>query len=121
MHADVVAASEIPTGYPQSCLQRIASGRLGCRQLHRTNPNTTRTAATTAAQGSHRTDERAPGHASRSAFQTARDQRVEQLRVPPQSIEAEQAVLGGLMLAPDAYDRIADRITDTTSTAATTS
>ncbi|MFC5569165.1 replicative DNA helicase [Lysobacter yangpyeongensis] len=46
------------------------------------------------------------------AFQTRRDQRIEQLRVPPQSIEAEQAVLGGLMLAPDAWDRVADRITD---------
>ncbi|MGO1540616.1 MAG: replicative DNA helicase [Luteimonas sp.] len=34
--------------------------------------------------------------------------RIEQLRVPPQSVEAEQAVLGGLMLAPDAYDRVAD-------------
>ena len=36
------------------------------------------------------------------------DARVEQLRIPPQSVEAEQAVLGGLMLVPDAYDRIAD-------------
>jgi replicative DNA helicase len=36
------------------------------------------------------------------------DQRIEQLRLPPQSVEAEQAVLGGLMLAPDAYDRVAD-------------
>jgi replicative DNA helicase len=41
-----------------------------------------------------------------------RDARVEQLRVPPQSIEAEQAVLGGLMLAPDAYDRVADILAD---------
>jgi len=40
------------------------------------------------------------------------DSRIEQLRVPPQSIEAEQAVLGGLMLAPDAFDRIADLLTD---------
>jgi replicative DNA helicase len=40
------------------------------------------------------------------------DSRVTQLRIPPQSIEAEQAVLGGLMLAPDAYDRIADRLND---------
>lgn len=32
------------------------------------------------------------------------------LRIPPHSIEAEQAVLGGLMLAPGAWDRIADRI-----------
>lgn len=40
------------------------------------------------------------------------DSRIEQLRVPPQSVEAEQAVLGGLMLAPDAFDRIADQLTD---------
>ena len=40
------------------------------------------------------------------------DGRIEQLRVPPQSVEAEQAVLGGLMLAPDAYDRIADHLVD---------
>ncbi len=40
------------------------------------------------------------------------DHRVEQLRVPPQSVEAEQAVLGGLMLAPDAYDRVADILAD---------
>jgi len=40
------------------------------------------------------------------------DARIEQLRVPPHSIEAEQAVLGGLMLAPEAYDRVADKLTD---------
>ena len=40
------------------------------------------------------------------------DSRVEQLRIPPQSIEAEQAVLGGLMLAPDAFDRVADRLNE---------
>lgn len=40
------------------------------------------------------------------------DGRVEQLRIPPQSVEAEQAVLGGLMLAPDAYDRIADLLVE---------
>lgn len=33
-------------------------------------------------------------------------------RVPPHSLEAEQAVLGGLMLSPAAWDRIADRITE---------
>ena len=43
-----------------------------------------------------------------SAFQGRSDNRIEQLRVPPQSVEAEQAVLGGLMLAPEAYDRVAD-------------
>ena len=40
------------------------------------------------------------------------DARIEQLRVPPHSIEAEQAVLGGLMLAPEAYDRINDKLND---------
>ncbi|KAF1710056.1 replicative DNA helicase [Pseudoxanthomonas kalamensis DSM 18571] len=39
------------------------------------------------------------------------DARIEQLRVPPHSIEAEQAVLGGLMLAPEAYDRVGDKLT----------
>ncbi|WP_101927083.1 MULTISPECIES: replicative DNA helicase [Luteimonas] len=38
------------------------------------------------------------------------DARVEQLRIPPQSVDAEQAVLGGLMLVPDSYDRIADML-----------
>lgn len=37
---------------------------------------------------------------------------VEALRVPPHSIEAEQAVLGGLMLAPESWDRIADRLNE---------
>ncbi len=37
---------------------------------------------------------------------------VEALKVPPHSIEAEQAVIGGLMLAPEAWERIADRINE---------
>lgn len=37
--------------------------------------------------------------------------RIEQLRAPPQSVEAEQAVLGGLMLAPDAWPQVADLLT----------
>lgn len=45
-------------------------------------------------------------------FETKAEQRIDQLRVPPQSVEAEQAVLGGLMLAPDAYDRVADQLND---------
>ena len=52
------------------------------------------------------------GLRAEQAFQSRADHRIEQLRVPPQSIEAEQAVLGGLMLAPDAYDRIADQLVD---------
>ncbi len=35
-----------------------------------------------------------------------------QLRVPPHSIEAEQSVLGGLLLDNQAWDRIGDMITD---------
>jgi replicative DNA helicase len=36
----------------------------------------------------------------------------EALKVPPQSVEAEQAVLGGLMLEGQAWDRIADKISE---------
>ncbi|HET6396021.1 MAG TPA: DnaB-like helicase N-terminal domain-containing protein, partial [Pseudoxanthomonas sp.] len=46
---------------------------------------------------------------ARPGFRNDRsDARVEQLRVPPHSVEAEQAVLGGLMLAPEAYDTVGD-------------
>jgi replicative DNA helicase len=34
--------------------------------------------------------------------------RIEELKVPPQSIEAEQAVLGGLMLSPEAINLLGD-------------
>ncbi|HBK54768.1 MAG TPA: replicative DNA helicase [Xanthomonadales bacterium] len=40
------------------------------------------------------------------------DSRIEALRLPPQSVEAEQAVLGGLMLAPDAIDRVGDLLVE---------
>ncbi|HEX7371125.1 MAG TPA: replicative DNA helicase [Rhodanobacteraceae bacterium] len=36
--------------------------------------------------------------------------RVDVLRVPPHSIEAEQSVLGGLMLSAEAWDQVADRL-----------
>ncbi|TBR10684.1 MAG: replicative DNA helicase, partial [Lysobacter sp.] len=52
------------------------------------------------------------GFRSERRFETRAEQRIDQLRVPPQSVEAEQAVLGGLMLAPDAYDRIADAVSE---------
>ena len=42
--------------------------------------------------------------------QTSPSSNVDTLRVPPHSLEAEQAVLGGLMLAPKAWDKVADRI-----------
>ncbi|MGO4220427.1 replicative DNA helicase [Lysobacter sp. TAF61] len=53
-----------------------------------------------------------PGFRGEKRFETRTEQRLDQLRVPPQSIEAEQAVLGGLMLVPDSYDRIADQLSD---------
>ncbi|MGH8156640.1 MAG: replicative DNA helicase [Rhodanobacter sp.] len=36
----------------------------------------------------------------------------EMLKVPPHSVDAEQAVLGGLMLVPDALDLVMDRINE---------
>jgi len=39
-----------------------------------------------------------------------KDTQVEAARVPPQSIEAEQSVLGGLLLDNSAWDRIADLV-----------
>ena len=41
-----------------------------------------------------------------------RDDEVARLRVPPQSIEAEQSVLGGLLLDNSAWDRAADLLSD---------
>ncbi|MEO8672719.1 MAG: replicative DNA helicase [Tahibacter sp.] len=38
--------------------------------------------------------------------------RIDALRVPPHSIDAEQAVLGGLMLSAEAWDRVADRLNE---------
>jgi len=40
-----------------------------------------------------------------------KDAQVESARVPPQSIEAEQSVLGGLLLDNTAWDRVADLVT----------
>ncbi len=44
--------------------------------------------------------------------QMATQRKIEALRVPPHSLEAEQAVLGGLMLAAEAWDRVADKLTE---------
>ena len=40
------------------------------------------------------------------------DQRVEDLKVPPHSLEAEQSVLGGLMLDNQAWEHIADLVNE---------
>jgi replicative DNA helicase len=48
---------------------------------------------------------------SLASARRARDKSVDDIRVPPHHVEAEQAVLGGLMLDNRAWDQIADRIT----------
>jgi len=40
------------------------------------------------------------------------DAQIESLRLPPHSVEAEQAVLGGLLLSNQAWDRIGDLLTE---------
>ena len=40
------------------------------------------------------------------------DDDIAQLKVPPHSVEAEQSVLGGLMLLNDAWDRVADLVSE---------
>jgi len=37
-----------------------------------------------------------------------RDEKVEQLKTPPHSIEAEQSVLGSMLIAPDSWDKVAE-------------
>ncbi len=44
------------------------------------------------------------------AHSQAEDNIRQSLKVPPHSIEAEQAIIGGLMLSNDAWDQIADRV-----------
>ena len=41
-----------------------------------------------------------------------KDPRLEQLKMPPHSFEAEQSVLGGLMLNNEAWDRVAERVAE---------
>ncbi len=39
-----------------------------------------------------------------------RDKQVDELKVPPHSLEAEQSVLGGLLLDNEAWDRVSERV-----------
>ena len=43
---------------------------------------------------------------------TRSNRKIDELKVPPQSIEAEQAVLGGLMLSPESINHLGDLLTD---------
>ena len=56
----------------------------------------------------------APATAGSDRFSRAvpGDAQIESLRLPPHSVEAEQAVLGGLLLSNPAWDRIGDLIRD---------
>ena len=42
----------------------------------------------------------------------SRDIAVESLKIPPHSIQAEQSVLGGLMLDNERWDTVADKVSD---------
>ncbi len=46
------------------------------------------------------------------APQSALDQQLSQLKLPPHSIEAEQSVLGGLLLDNNAFDKVGDVVSD---------
>ena len=38
-----------------------------------------------------------------------KDKQIDELKVPPHSLEAEQSVLGGLLLDNETWDRVAER------------
>ena len=47
-----------------------------------------------------------------TASSSAADNTLAALKLPPHSLEAEQAVLGGLMLDEQSWDRVSDRVTE---------
>jgi len=54
----------------------------------------------------------APAGSERFARGVPGDAQIESLRLPPHSVEAEQAVLGGLLLSNSAWDRIGDVVSE---------
>ncbi len=54
-----------------------------------------------------------PGSAGSAGGADRRDDEVARLRTPPHSIEAEQSVLGGLLIDNSAWDRAGDLLTET--------
>src|SRR5437870_5033790 len=54
----------------------------------------------------------APAGSDRFARSVPGDAQIESLRLPPHSVEAEQAVIGGLLLSNPAWDRIGDVISE---------
>src|SRR5687767_759503 len=53
-----------------------------------------------------------PSATERFARAVPGDAQIESLRLPPHSVEAEQAVLGGLLLSNQSWDRIGDVISE---------
>ena len=49
---------------------------------------------------------------AQSALQRIQDTQVELIKLPPHSVEAEQSVLGGLLLDNTAWEKIADLISE---------
>ena len=49
-----------------------------------------------------------------------RDAQVDAIKVPPHSLEAEQSVIGGLLLDNERWDTVAERVVAKTSTVAHT-
>src|SRR5688500_11930185 len=76
-------AGFLPTGYPQTYLQRV------------TPPSTY-----------HRRPRARSGNMAANPDYVAPARNIEHLKVPPHSVEAEQAVLGGLMLSQEAWDKV---------------
>jgi len=50
--------------------------------------------------------------AKKRQYQPWSEDQLQKLKVPPHSVEAEQSVLGGLMLDNEMWDRVAERITE---------
>lgn len=44
--------------------------------------------------------------------QNAPDKNVEKLKIPPHSMEAEQSVLGSMLIAPDSWDKVAEIVVE---------
>ncbi|MCP4232161.1 MAG: replicative DNA helicase, partial [Aestuariibacter sp.] len=47
------------------------------------------------------------------AVSSSSDKSVEKLKIPPHSIEAEQAVLGSMLIDPETWDKVTELVTDT--------
>lgn len=46
------------------------------------------------------------------AVSASKDKNVEKLKVPPHSIEAEQAILGSMLIDPESWDKVAEVVTE---------